>query len=562
MLNGYPLNSAALNSLPASPTPVEPPVPVDPAAHRIRWRVQVLLGGVDVTASLTGQVSVDREEGAAGVAEFALWYPAGQTVPLDVYDKAVAITFSDDEGDLQLFTGHATEPRWNPVTRILSVLCSDLLQQRIEAMPKGQVEDLVQGRYSTGVFGDIDSHWQYAQDRLSTRTASLDTAPDGTLRVTDWHAGSPKYIFGAGTTLYQSASVELPQKDAVTNTIELVLSYRYPRFQQAVDSFSWTHPAGNFCNWRSLTTELPDIDMVYSAASSAGAIVTKATWTRTPPTGIIQCGNTPAFWSNSYPDLLLGFQIEATRRWVQSVTDQHIITLQLGTGEPVTQRKSYSMQYTSPQEESYKEVIEVARTGGTAPQPVEPGDQWDEAERQNFALTALHAARTQIIAAHRRTQVSWSLPCSSKLQVDLIHTLELDDQGVHAIGKCVQRRDLMDLTSGSAITTLTIAVMRGGGTSDPITAPARQGAGHDTSHTTSTTLPTQLGGRFTSPPAYDETLDGFAGMYDAWQDSTLETFPRRLAMTTHDYGSTLSDAIELPENYGLQVGVPNDVLEL
>lgn len=562
MLNGYPLNSYPLNSLPATEPPADPPVQVDPSAHRVRWGLQVLLGGQDVTASLTGQVSVDREEGAAGVAEFVLWFPAGQAVPLDVHDKTVAITFSDDDGDLLLFTGHATEPRWNSVSRTLTVLCSDLLQQRVEAMSKGQIEHLAAGYYSEGVFGEPDSHWQYMQDRLSTRTASLDAGADGELRVTDWHAKSPKYIFGPGTTLYQSATVELPQKDAVTSRVELELSYRYPRFQQAVDAYSWRNPAGSFCNWRAQSTELPDIDMVFSAASNAGAVLTAAEWERLPQTGVIQCGTTPVAWINRFPDLLLGFEIEVTRHWVQSVTDVHKITVQLGTGEPVTRRMAYATQYISPEEELYRDVIELDRAGGTAVQPVDPGDQWDEGERQNFALTALHMARAEIIAAHRRTHVSWALPATSKLQADLTHTLALQDQGVHATGKCIRRQDRLDLTAGSAITTLTVAIMRGGGTSDPIQAPSRLGEGHETQRTTSTTLPTQIGGRHTSPPAYNEELDGFSGMYDAVQNQSLEVFPRRLAITTADYGTTLSDATELTESYAVQVGVPNDTLEL
>lgn len=67
MLNRGPLNSAALNS--AGHSSVPGPEPIIPG-FAFTWRAIVRVGDVDVTPLLTGEIEVDREEGAAGVASF------------------------------------------------------------------------------------------------------------------------------------------------------------------------------------------------------------------------------------------------------------------------------------------------------------------------------------------------------------------------------------------------------------------------------------------------------------------------------------------------------------
>lgn len=60
MLNGGPLNSAALNS--AAHSAVPGPEPIIPG-YAFTWRPIVRVGDDDVTPLLTGEIEVDREEG-------------------------------------------------------------------------------------------------------------------------------------------------------------------------------------------------------------------------------------------------------------------------------------------------------------------------------------------------------------------------------------------------------------------------------------------------------------------------------------------------------------------
>src|SRR3990167_1910296 len=155
MLNGSPLNGAPLNGAAQRAAPAPPDYIVRGVGYR--WRLRLLVGGVDMTAQLTGDVDVDREEGAAGVAGFALYIAPGtpggptdwigKTVGLDCISTTAAVT-----PEARRYTGQIASPVWNPATRLLSCECSDQLQQRVEAMTVAAIDALAGGYWSADVF--------------------------------------------------------------------------------------------------------------------------------------------------------------------------------------------------------------------------------------------------------------------------------------------------------------------------------------------------------------------------------------------------------------------------
>lgn len=612
MINQYPINGAAINSLgaagepPAEPVHIDPPPPLPgpaqpdpstpaypgfppidvPEGYSLSWTVTVSLGGQDVTEFLTGTVRVDRSEGAAGMAEFSLFYPVGTPVPLDLHDGPVVIVFTSRGVQQLLFTGWVTQPSWHAASRVMRIIATDRLQQRVEAMSLPAIEALTGGLYSPDVFTDeIEDRWRYAQDRLSTRPASLDCDTHGNMRVTNWQSKKhPDYTFSPGSTVYQSVDVRLAQPTETTNRVELTIKYRYPRLWQASGTFGWVHPGTGgfggmqgFCAWRPDSTELPTIDMYLSAVGSTGLTPVSASWHLLPPSMGNPCGNEQP-WINNQPELLiLGGSVIARRRWVQQVTEEYTVTLATAAGEPEQSRvvSRSSVNASVDFGESWPDSLRPyqyspsggAGTGpGTPTTPVTPGDHVDEPRRQLACNTALNKARTEIIEAHRRTQVSWQVPTALIAGVDLVHTLELGDQNTRARGKCVQRLDELNIETGSALATLTIAILREApGVADPLSVPPRMGAGESESTgvmSRSYTLGTQLGGKLTSPE-YDDELDGFSGNYTARQSDTLEVFPRRFAATGPEIPDTRTDehALTAAEKT-IRVAFTGDLLEI
>lgn len=568
MLNGSPLNGATLNGGAPAAGVVEPAYVVRGVGYR--WRLRLLVGGVDMTAKITGGGDDDREEGAAGVAGFDLYLPSGPVVPTDWIGKAVSLDFISTTAGVttedRRFTGKIVSPRWNPVTRVMSCECSDQVQQRVEAMTVAAIDSQTGGYWSADIFEPTEgrSHWDYALERLSTRPVSLDCSPAGALRVTSWYATVPHFVFGPGTTIYQSLGLDLAPLSNITNRVEVEFSYRYSRLWQRNQQYTWKHPEtgssegiGGFCLWRTFPSELPTIDMVEEAASGNGQTIVSASYYLLPGTMADPCGDGAPWINFTGEDLLLGASWTGARRWAQTLTETYNFALSTAAGEVedtrIVQRASYSFEVEDEAAEAW-EADPI--TGGES----SATDLHDETRRATAINVVLRIHQTEIIAAHRATLISWDVPTSMAMGVDLIHTLELNAEGVHAVGKCRRIVDRFDLTSGAAITTLTIAVMRGGGTSDPLTLPARLGtvAVGTPDSGAGLELPTQLSGWLLPP--YDENLPGFSGNNDAGGGE--ESFPRRLDAPVDEIPATERDENKIAADRLYLVGIPNNTLEL
>ncbi|TLX54880.1 hypothetical protein DN824_20485 [Stutzerimonas nosocomialis] len=577
MINGTPVNSVPLNSLAQAVAPVPEPEYVVSGLAFV-WRPRLVVGGEEVTAMVTGRIEIDREEGAAGIAGFDLYLAAGPVSPPQWKGRSVEIDFistgAGQTTSARLFTGQISRADWDPVTRVLACECSDMRQQRVEAMSVEAIDALVGGYWSEDAFEPVEgrSHWDYAMERLSTVPVSLDCAPTGELRVTSWFATSPHFVFGPGTTLYRTLELQQSDLDSTINRVEVEYSYRYNRLWQLSELFGWSHPSAGglggisgFCEWRVWSTDLPTTEMIEDAVTGGGLTLLGGVGGFKLPLSMSNpCGDGNP-WVNTFDNLWLSINVTGARRWVQTVTETYKLTLATSAGQAedtrIVQRTSYTVSVETAKADEW---VDAARYDGGS----RAEDVTDESRRQASGQVALHAARTAIIAAHRETTLSWDVPTPLAMGIDLVHTLEIADQGARAIGKCRRVVHSLDLLSGEAITTLSIASMQGGGSSDALTLPARPDTSLPTLTGGRTGLPTQLGGRLNDPetglpiPPYDDTRPGFSGNYDLKDDLTAEDFPRRFKVPVRDIPAEYRDERTATAERTFMVGIPNDLLEL
>ncbi|WP_395501836.1 hypothetical protein [Ectopseudomonas mendocina] len=541
------------------------------------WRVRLLVDGVDLTSQVTGMIDVDLEEGAAGVGGFVLYLPPGPVVPDDWKGKPVLIDFISRNRDgviteQRLFTGKIEMPEWDPTWRLLACDCSDQLQQRVEGMTIEAIDALTGGHWSADLFEPVTgrSRWDYAQERMESRAASLDCSPTGTVRVTNWAAAVvPHFVFGPGTTLFESVQIDLQPLGAATNRLEIDVGYRFPRLWQHTQTFGWTHPEASsvgipgFCQWRTWTSDLPTTEMIEDAITGAGLqLMGGVGGFKLPLSMSDPCGDGRP-WLNTFDNLWLSMTASGGRRWVQQVTESYkLVMTALGGESEATQviaRDSGNVAIESSRADEWESSKPVSGLP-------ESTDLADEVRRTAAMLTLLWGGAVQLLSAHRGTTLSWQVPTDLALGVDLVHTLRLEDKAL-AQGKCRRIQHRIDIEGGTAITTISVAISRGGGVVDPLTVPARP----DTSLspiTGTSVLVTQLGGRFNDPisgaaiPPYDDTRLGFSGNWDVKDDLTAPDFPRRFDV----------EAVEIPELYRdertgevtahYRVAIPNDLLEL
>ena len=572
------LNTAALNDSSGAGSPPTPqPIP---AGVAFTWHDQVLINGFDVSSVITGEVEVDRERGAAGIADFALFMSEDPN-PQEWVGRQVIINYLSTAGGVttsaRLFTGSIESTTWDPLTRQLACACSDSLQQRVERLSVAEVDALTPCYWSADVFEPASgrSRWEYAEERLSTLRASLDCDAYGALRLTSWYAGPVEYVFGPDTTVYQSVAVSYADLGTLTNVVEIEADYRYPRLRENVTTFAWDHPGNDgssgirgFCSWRHESTELPDVEMIRSATSSAGLVMVNARFDRLPPSDGNPCGDGNP-WINTYTELLLGAVWGGARRWVQSVTEQYQLRVEAPSsiadvGE-VFAREGSAVEIESARAERWEQGLREQSVGGLVVGGYETEDEDLRAEerRQLFLRCLLNQAATTIVRAHNATELSWDVPTSQVMELDLGQTLRLADQGVVGVGRCSRLQHRLDKQAGAALTTFTISVMRGGGSvNDPLTPPPPPaepppgggGAGP------SPGLSTQLGGRDDSG-TYDDELDGFSGNYDNF-DNSYERFPRRFSLTAPEIPSAMVDEQVIQIGQAYRIAIPNDPLEL
>lgn len=560
LLNGGPLNSAPLNGAGAASAASEPEYVV--AGISFLWRLRVVVGGVDMSAQLTGGADVDREEGAAGVAGFQLYLPAGPVVPGEWVGRPVTIDYiSTKEGvttEARRFTGRiAGPPQWDSNNRILSCECSDQLQQRVEALSVAEIDALTGGQWSADVFDPVEgrSRWDYAQERMSTRTASLDCSPTGELRVSSWYSTAPHFVFGYNTTIDESLAIEWPDLSRLVNIVEIEADYRYMRLRQRNDSFRWI--GGGFCGWYfSDTKELPTSAMVRDAVAGAGGnLIDGYSWDLLWPSMPDPCLiGVP--WINYFEaeELLLGATFAMGRRWAQTVTERYPLRVEVPTsiaaaGE-VIERIGGAFEVESQQADAWADTPFAAGIGSYT-------DERDEGRRLSFLAVLLRQAFATVVQAHRGTVLTWQVPTSMVMGLDLIHTVLFEDQGARAIGRVVRVAD--DFGEALPTTTISIKVMRGGGTvSDPLTPPASVDEPAPLPVASHTELPTQLGKRPSSPP-YDDELPGFAGNYSI---GVGEEYPRRFDIDAPEIPADQRDELVVPIERTYRVAIPNDLLEL
>lgn len=541
------------------------------------WRVRLLVDGVDLTSQVTGMIDVDLEEGAAGVGGFVLYLPPGPVVPDDWKGKPVQIDFISRNRDgviteQRLFTGKIEMPEWDPTWRLLACDCSDQLQQRIEGMSIEAIDALTGGHWSADLFEPVTgrSRWDYAQERMESRPASLDCSPTGEVRVTSWEAAvAPHFVFGPGTTLFESVQIDLQPLGAATNRLEIEAGYRFPRLWQHIQGFGWTHPHASstgiqgFCEWRTYTSDLPTTEMIIDAITGAGlTMVGNVGGYKLPASMPDPCGDGSP-WINRFDNLWLSATASGGRRWVQQVTESYKLLLTATGGEDeatqVIARDSGNVAIESSQADEW----DSSKPNASVPDYT---DLSDEVRRTAAMLTLLWGGAVQLLSAHRGTTLSWQVPTDLALGIDTVHTLRLEDKAL-AQGKCRRVQHRIDIEGGTAITTISVAISQGGGVGDPLTAPARP----DTSLppiTGTAVLTTQLGGRLNNPitgapiPPYDDTRLGFSGNWDVKDYLTAPDFPRRFKV----------EAVEIPEIYRdertgevtahYRVAIPNDILEL
>lgn len=583
-LNGSPINGAPLNGSQARGA-VAPPQTIAPVVSMI-WSARLLLNGVDASHLLSGRITTRREEGARTIADFDLQFLDDAVNPATYQGQAVELWFRHWVAgawvDHLVFRGKVTGPQFSLQTRVLSCECADQLNEQVELLDLATIDAITGGLWSADVFEAVEgrSRWDYASERMSTRPASLQLSLEGALQVTPWATSAPAWLIPAGTVMFQSVEwVPVELSDRI-NVVEIEADYRFSRLRERHQPFFWEHPdwvgltiIDGFCfEWRHDSTEMPDIAMITEASQSAGyQAVINAGWDRLPPTGSGALCTPPSGWTLPYPDLLVRATWTSAMRWVQPVTEQYTLRVEapasIAQAGEVVERERLAVETENDRASAFEDA---EFTGPEADAVQDALGDWVVDLREDARLgegmtCLLHVGRTRILGAHRGNRLVFQLPAADAMGIRLEHTLRVEDEvlgrSIACQAKVAAIAHEWDLDSGSALTTVELAVSQGGGeVSDPLTVPPIPASTPAGAVPTLIQLPSQFSGHVDSPP-YDEDLLGFAGNYTNY-NSTQERFERRFDIEAPEIPADHRDEYEVPQVQTYRVVVPTDLLEL
>lgn len=447
------------------------------------WKISALVGGVDVSARLTGAGSIEAEEGSARIAELRLlpgdadvdpaaWVGLEVTIDLGRVDAGAT-------GQLvRRFTGVVDVPSYDPVTGITTLRCTDDLQAVIGRLSREQITAVMpDSLYSPAIAGtdparvvfySLGEAWSYAQERAATLQGHLDLSPQGAPRWTPWAPkASPDVTYTADLINDGSLTAEIAHRSIVRNSVRIAFTHRFPRCKCRHLAVSYTYPFSRLqvaANGYSIPTRA----MTQQALSGTGWTLAGAINYVPLPGGSISGEISGTTWTYSITDqaalaLHLGFSASLAKRYVQWVDSQyHTIA-----------RLPGSVAALGEQSETLSGALAVTFDGAaweanTKAQPLVTqsgtGETWVDyygaagglADAATARAVLETKARASIIASHRRNTVRAEVDFDARL--DLTKTVRIATPRLSCTGKVRSVRDSWDMDRGSLASSFSIAL--------------------------------------------------------------------------------------------------------
>lgn len=596
------------------------------SSSAIAWRPVVRLGGVDVSARLTGTIEVEIEENAARVASFSLIPTSGAVAVTDWVGKTVEIDFADQLGDgsaanpVRLFGGVVDVPDYDVATGVTRFSCADLLQESLDGMTRDQVDRLVGGRWSAAVSGDAATPWEYAQARLTSVPAALDLDSWRSPRLTAWAAKTTADVtLGEGDVIDGSAAVRLANRSALRNRTNVRFQYRYPLLKKRVVGRGYTYPF-SLGAVVSNGYDIPTREMVRQAldgtgwevvgdinfapvpgvpagvAAGEGAVITGKVYVPLFGIPVVTDDGKTAFWSVAQDvadQLCFGYSARIAKRWTQNIDEVYALTITapasvaaLGTisadvsaalensfdtsaweAGPPAGAKSNAMRWGMIVNGPLPEVPTPQL--GEAAMPYAGDPATDRAAANNAVETLIARARAEMLGSHRLNSADADLPIAPRL--DVVHTVRIATPALTAQGKLRRVRHAMDMESGRAVSSIEIALSRteatGAQTDTPVSvpvAPAPPVPGPP--GWAGSVIETWIGRTVTTPVNLPSNATGFftnlANMNSPNYNGAAATYPVQLVVESPEIEPDSRDNREVPIAASYSVAIPDDTLVL
>lgn len=304
----------------------------DSSVGRVIWALKVVIGAVDVSSRLVGEVTIDAAEDSARVAsvQFLVTSPA-ELAMLESAQITIDVVASGNgfSATRRRFTGvvHSVD-EFSVFDRVVSISCRDGYQERIKsARSAAAVLQLLGG---LGQVSDKIVTWNVSSpDPVAYFGAALATVPGftfvdgaGQWRVRRWNITTADRVYTAADMFHPGPRIKSPSRNDVPSTIVASLTHRFYRLHNAEVDLRWDAWPRQYL----LTRALPNlaVSTVMTALSSAGDWMVKGTPAITTiPRGFYPVtplgGGAPVPVMDGGPEVAKAVSVTMYRRWYQTI---------------------------------------------------------------------------------------------------------------------------------------------------------------------------------------------------------------------------------------------------
>lgn len=552
-----------------------------------KWTAVVTLGGADISDRLHGAVTVTHADDSAAVAELS-FLPASAMQPMALIGRPVRIAFAQPGGlNAQIiFAGIVDVPTVDAQTGLVTLACTDAAQEKWAAMAREQIAALVGGRWHVAVSDEPEDGFDYLGERIQSVGASWAFDTNGTARILPWRGLAKIYSIKPADVIDGSLSIDLPSREQLRTRIKVRMQYRYPLLRARYAVCRYAQSIGTFLPSATPTRTWPGAQwlttpMVEGAADSVSGWYLRSLTIEHPPARSwpIGIGAAAGYYTVSPSvagDLVLSFTAAYATRWQQSVTEDYTVevvatALEALVGQPISEEIGASLEaeFDQPGWESDPSIAPLRIIELDMPVMGDQAQAWqpagaDTADRDEVMRTLLDRAWVRLWSASRSGRVTFALPCRPDMWLDAAATVE--SGAVRAAGKIVEVTHELDLDSGAATTTATVAVGMPGNADASLPAwslpeaPAPAAAPPLSAY--SFKCGTYIGGQLSSEPFDRESMIGFSTNVNGADDPALEYYPHQLTVKAPEIAAHDRDPQERKVETVVTVDVPTDLLEI
>lgn len=523
------------------------------------FSVYVEVGGNDLTDRLIGTVDIDAEEGAARVASFTVILETGAFEPDQWINLPVVVDYLQGGQAFRVFTGIVDLPELSLEDNRVTFSCTDNLQDRFEGRGRESIEQQFANtgaRWSQAVFGEYEDSAQFADDLLSTLSASADLDRNGLLVFGQWYAAGYDFLFADAEVFPESIAVEWGSRRDIITQVDISVEYTYQFFRERNQRYSWEYPR-SFGQYLEENSSLPTSDMIERAASADGwRLLGKVAYERLPESGeySLPSGGTTNWSISDEVRLQLATAADFTirKRWIQDVRESYSVTVR----SPANQARFGELKDelavtldTSIDETGFDEFESEPMLQAEAIGSDTAWSSFSLAERDGALETAVARAGVIIQESMRENTVAFKTLIQPELE--RFHFVRLSSLKVTAQGKVRRVRHQIDLDAGSALTDVELAIFRG----EAAAGGTLSYNGLDYSETGEgrfTALNTVLQNFEGNVPEPGPAYQGYVGNYVSQLNNVPNPFEERFAILTPEITEQSRDPVEYSESLTVQ----------